>query len=235
MPLPDAVIIDGDHNYHTVSEELRLIDERAAGDELPLLLFHDVGWPHARRDSYYAPDRIPEAERQPMVERGGIAPEEPGLTDRGLPLPWVAEREGGERNGVLTAIEDFIAGRDRLRLAALPLFFGFGVLWDEGADWAPAIAATVSAWDRNPVLERLEDNRVYHLAIEHQLYIEVMELRDRVARQDALLAERERLLNTMLDSRAFGVAEQLSRLRQRGRPAISRESVRSALDRDQPA
>ena len=42
----DAVVIDGDHNHYTVSEELRLIAE-AAGAELPLLLFHDVGWPHA--------------------------------------------------------------------------------------------------------------------------------------------------------------------------------------------
>ena len=31
IPLPDAVIVDGDHNYYTVSEELRLIGERAPG------------------------------------------------------------------------------------------------------------------------------------------------------------------------------------------------------------
>ena len=31
IPLPDAAIIDGDHNYFTVSEELRLIGERAPG------------------------------------------------------------------------------------------------------------------------------------------------------------------------------------------------------------
>ena len=48
----DAVIIDGDHNYFTVREELRAV--AAAAEELPLLLFHDVGWPHARRDDYYA-------------------------------------------------------------------------------------------------------------------------------------------------------------------------------------
>src|SRR5262245_9657757 len=52
IPLPDAAVIDGDHNYYTVSEELRLIAERS-GDELPLLIFHDVGWPHARRDDYF--------------------------------------------------------------------------------------------------------------------------------------------------------------------------------------
>ena len=55
-----VVVIDGDHNYWTVSEELRLLSERAPGAELPLLLFHDVCWPHARRDDYFAPELIPE-------------------------------------------------------------------------------------------------------------------------------------------------------------------------------
>ena len=67
------VVIDGDHNYYTVSEELRLIGERAAGAELPLLLFHDVCWPHARRDDYFAPELIPEpttASRSPESGRG---------------------------------------------------------------------------------------------------------------------------------------------------------------------
>ena len=71
IELPDAVIIDGDHNYYTVSEELRLIGERAQGSDLPLLLFHDVCWPHACRDDYYALELIPEEHRQPVVEGGG--------------------------------------------------------------------------------------------------------------------------------------------------------------------
>ena len=53
------MILDGDHNYYTLSEELRLIAERASGARLPLLIFHDIGWPLARRDAYYAPERIP--------------------------------------------------------------------------------------------------------------------------------------------------------------------------------
>src|SRR3982074_1199403 len=59
IPLPDVVIIDGDHNYFTVSEELRLVGERSARTDLPLLLFHDVCWPHGRRDDYFAPEQIP--------------------------------------------------------------------------------------------------------------------------------------------------------------------------------
>ena len=38
----------------------------------------------------------------------------------GLPYKWPAAREGGPRNGVLTAVEDFVEARARLRLAVVP-------------------------------------------------------------------------------------------------------------------
>src|SRR5262245_38749543 len=50
LPEVDAIVIDGDHNYYTVSNELRLIGERY-GEKLPLLMLHDVTWPHGRRDA----------------------------------------------------------------------------------------------------------------------------------------------------------------------------------------
>src|SRR3954471_18977858 len=52
--LTDAVILDGDHNYYTVAGELERIAAAAGAGALPLIIFHDVGWPHARRDSYTA-------------------------------------------------------------------------------------------------------------------------------------------------------------------------------------
>ena len=167
IPLPDAVIIDGDHNYYTVSEELRLIGERAPGPQIPLLLLHDVGWPHGRRDAYWDPERIPAEHRQPMVERPFIFPGEPGVVDAGMPMYAAAEREGGAGNGVLTALEDFLDRRDDLSLAMLPLFFGFAAVWRRDADWARSVADFLEPWDRNPVLARLEENRLYHLAIGH--------------------------------------------------------------------
>ena len=90
IPLPDAVVIDGDHNYYTVSEELRVIDERAAGGDLPLLLFHDVAWPHGRRDDYYAAELIPEDQRQPIAEGGGLFPGVSGVRPGGLPYRGAA-------------------------------------------------------------------------------------------------------------------------------------------------
>jgi Methyltransferase domain len=168
IQLPDAVIIDGDHNYYTVSEELRLIGERAPGPEIPLLMLHDVGWPHGRRDAYWDPERIPEEHRQPTVARPFIFPGEPGVVDAGMPMYAAAEHEGGPRNGVLTALEDFLDPRGDLRCARIAPFFGFAVVWHRDAPWAGALAEFIEPWDRNPVLERLEENRVYQLAMAHK-------------------------------------------------------------------
>jgi small-conductance mechanosensitive channel len=52
---------------------------------------------------------------------------------------------------------------------------------------------------------------------------------ERLRKQDQQLREQKRLLRAMLGSRAFAVAERLSRLHQRGRPKFSREDVRRAL------
>lgn len=228
VPLPDAVVIDGDHNYYTVREELRLIGERAPGAELPLLLFHDVSWPHARRDDYFAPELVPEEYRQPLIAPGqGIFPGEPGTRPDGLPYRGSAAREGGERNGVLTAAEDFVAGREELRLAVVPAFFGLGVLWHREAPWAEAVAAVIDPWDRNPLLERLEANRVLHIALSHAHLAAAIGHQQRGQRLEGVLRR-------LLGSSAFALAERLSRVRQRAgvarsQPAISREAVRRAL------
>lgn len=229
IELPDAVIIDGDHNYYTVSEELRLIGERADGAELPLLMFHDVCWPHGRRDDYFAADLIPDEYRQPIAGGGGIVPGEPGVRadGDGLPYPRSAAREGGPRNGVLTAVEDFVGGREDLRLVVVPAFFGFGVAWHRRGAYADELARILDPFDRHPVLERLETNRVRQLAQGHSRLVEIWRLQGRQARQEAVLRR-------LLESSAFSVAERLSRLRERAGVAteqlvVSKEEIRRAL------
>jgi hypothetical protein len=227
IPLPDAAIIDGDHNYYTVREELRLIADKAQGDPLPLLLFHDVSWPHARRDNYYTPELIPEEHRQPMVKSPGLFPGEPGVRPGGLPYHWAAAREGGPRNGVLTAVEDFVEQRQDLRLAVVPAFFGFGAVWPQGVPWADTVAEILEPWDRNPLLERLEASRVLHLASSHFHLTEANAAQERIARQEVVLRR-------LLESSAFSMAECLSRLRLRlgigvGQRAVSKDEVRRVL------
>ena len=216
--LPDAVILDGDHNHFTVSEELRLIGERAPGAELPLLMFHDVCWPHGRRDDYFAPESIPERNRRPVADAaGGLFPGDPGLRPGGLPYPRSAAREGGPDNGVLTAIEEFVVGRALVRLVVVPVFFGLGVAWHQDAPWSGALSRILDPWDRHPILERLEANRVHHLALRHVRQVELWEERERRARQEAVLRR-------LLESSAFSVAERLSRLRVRAGVATGQPS-----------
>jgi Methyltransferase domain len=229
IALPDALVIDGDHNYHTVSEELRLIGERAPGADLPLLLFHDVCWPHGRRDDYYAPERIPADGRHPVAGRsGGLFPGDAGVRPGGLPYPRSAAREGGPRNGVLTAVEDFVAARDDVRLVVVPAFFGFGVAWHSGTAGASELERILAPWDRNPLLERLEANRVRQLATAYEQLEERRRLQARAERQEAVLRR-------LLESSAFAVAERLSKLRVRagiapGSAVVAKDEIRAALD-----
>ncbi len=67
------------------SEELRLIAELAGDQPLPLLMFHDVCWPHARRDTYYdvLQRRSHSEEERPPIGKGvGLAPGNPGTDPR---------------------------------------------------------------------------------------------------------------------------------------------------------
>jgi hypothetical protein len=223
VELPDAVIIDGDHNYYTVSAELRLIAQRAPDGSLPLLMVHDVCWPHGRRDDYFEPELIPEEHRQPIAPDGGLHPDDRGIHPEGMPYRWPAAREGGRCNGVLTAVEDFVSERKDLRLAVVPAFFGFGILWREDAPWADTVAETAALWNRNPLLERLEANRVRHLATHRYMAIEAAREAERGRRKDELLRQ-------LVGSRTFALARLLSRMRGRGKPTLSENELRSALD-----
>jgi hypothetical protein len=222
IPIPDAVVLDGDHNYFTLSSELRLIADRAPDGQLPILVFHDVCWPLARRDQYAAPDRIPPEHRHPYGEDVKLIPGNPGTAERGLPFEWAALEEGGPRNGVLTAIEDFMEERGDLRLAIVPLFFGCGLLWPESAPWSDEVAEITGPWDRNPILERVEKARVVQLVQRHS---REQEIDDRFEHTRKL----EEAVGRILASRAFGGLEWVSRLRRRGKPAFSREELSRLL------
>lgn len=128
-----AVIIDGDHNWYTVFGELTRLREiaEASGVSFPLVMLHDVEWPYARRDMYYDPDSIPAKWRRPWARRG-VKWQHPGLggidADLNSDLANALE-EGGPRNGVLTAVEDFLGDfPDELDFKIVTGLCGLGVL-----------------------------------------------------------------------------------------------------------
>jgi len=157
----DAVLIDGDHNWFTVFNELKLIESRSLdlGQGLPLILLHDVAWPYGRRDLYYAPDAIPAEHRQPWAKKG-ISPSQSGLLDQGgfNAKMCNALREGGAKNGVLTAVDDYLEQTIfKFKLVVIPAVFGLAILLPEPlAAEKPQLARRLEPWTAPEVLKFLE-------------------------------------------------------------------------------
>ena len=169
IPACDVALVDGDHNWHTVFHELRLLNEIAtsAGAPFPVALLHDVGWPYGRRDLYYEPERIPELDRQPHARRG-VHPDHSALVDAGGLNGHLhhAAIEGGERNGVLTAVEDFLKGSNLdIRFRVLHGLHGLAVLIpEERLRASPALAGFAERLDskeaREALIEATESERI---------------------------------------------------------------------------
>ena len=109
----DAILIDGDHNWYTVLSELNLIQEKNLLAANGVVFFHDVGWPYGRRDMYYQPELIPIESRQPYVQMGIVQGQDELSPESDFNANhFNAKLEGGRKNGVLTAIEDFVDESD---------------------------------------------------------------------------------------------------------------------------
>lgn len=198
-PVADVVLIDGDHNHHTVSGELRLIAATAAAQDrpAPLVLLHDVCWPYGRRDMYYDPDRIPDDRRRPYG-RGGMHPGSPDLHDPpAIGLGFAnAVHEGAPRNGVLTAVEDFVVSEDGWRLTVLPAIHGLGILaTQQRIDQTPALSAILDALTRHPIVcdavALVEQQRLVTLQqVMEEAWAKALAEREVAALQDQLAEQR---------------------------------------------
>jgi cephalosporin hydroxylase len=172
----DAALIDGDHNWYTVYNELRLLAEgaRRHSSALPVLILHDVLWPYGRRDLYYAPEHVPAEFRQPW-RRAGINLGMKALhRAKGLnPTMCNAEEEGGPRNGVMTALEDFLGEHGRpVRRVVLPIYFGLAIILDEDRLAAhpeidKALDRLESSEGRYELLELAEELRLKAMIFQH--------------------------------------------------------------------
>ncbi len=168
----EVAIIDGDHNYFTVYNELSLIaaawGERAVDG---LALLHDVAWPCARRDAYYDPSSLPFVVMHPHSFELGVTPGSAALVKGGFrgegAFAW-ALHEGGPRNGVLTAIEDFLSEHPEFEYRQIDAIFGLGAVTRRGGRASRHVAEVVAPYD-NALLRRLERNRL-------DLYLKVIEL-----------------------------------------------------------
>lgn len=185
MPAADLALVDGDHNWHTVLQELfALAEMRTAEGRLPVIVLHDTGWPYARRDMYWDPAALPADAVRPHA-RGGVLPGRDSPREEGVNSDMLhALSEGGPRNGVRTAAEDFVAQRPGWTLLHVPGMHGFGFLThDETLRALPGTEAFLRHLEAAaPLLEAVETDRLRGQA-------ETFERREDVRRMERMWAQ----------------------------------------------
>lgn len=127
----DLAILAGEPNWYTVFHQLRALERRSLedGHPFPVVVVHNVRWPYGRRDMYPDPERIPAEFRQPHERRGVVPGSSKLVTDGMFAERHHAVLEHGPRNGVRTAVDDFIADSyRRWRFVDMPGLDGIGVL-----------------------------------------------------------------------------------------------------------
>ena len=192
LPPVDAALVDGDHNWYTVYNELTMLRDTARRESqpLPVLVLHDVCWPYGRRDLYYAPEQIPEEHRQPYAQRGILRGRSELVPTGGAnPTMFNATHEGGPRNGVMTALDDFVEEHDReMRVVVLPVYYGLAIaVDDERLATCPELKGVLdhleSAEGQGELAELAEDLRLDTTVQYHGLFFNNMDARDRAARR----------------------------------------------------
>lgn len=200
----DVVLIDGDHNWYTVYNELKLIEKRCQGfrQPFPLTMLHDVGWPYGRRDLYYNPENIPDVYRKPHAKKG-IRPGSPKLVDNGGLNPHLLNSicENNFQSGVLTAVEDFIRETEQhLEFIHIPGHNGLGILMPvQLKECNQKLAEFVNAFISPVVMKHVEKIEVSRVDLEIKKLeqqatlrakeVEVSDLRKQLSELERALAE----------------------------------------------
>ena len=125
----DCIFIDGDHNWYTVFKELSIIEEKKLLVVGGTIFIHDVGWPYGRRDMYYFPESIPKEYTHSYALKGMVKGQSELIDGKGVNFTlYNAKTEYGSRNGVLTAVEDFIKVNPQYAFLFDKRQYGLGIL-----------------------------------------------------------------------------------------------------------
>lgn len=177
---PDVVVIEDEPNWSTINNALHLFRRLASerGRPYPFALIRNTGWPYGRRDMYPRPEVV--EQKHPFAYQG-VTPDQPGLVEDGLNAGFAhALHEGGPQNGVLTAIEDFIAiAPFELEFRTLPFFGGLAILAPK-ARMTPELGALIEGFFTAEALTRAA----------HAIEAENVRLRARLAETEGRLARR---------------------------------------------
>lgn len=152
----DIILIDGDHNWFTVFNELKIIENNFNQKNFPIIILHDVSWPYGRRDLYYFPENIPSEYLQDN-DKLGMRPNQNELLSVGGINPHLnnATSENTPKNGVLTAIEDFIEQTTlNLNFFKINGFHGLGLIYPKDDNFNNFIKNLVYESDIGEIVEK---------------------------------------------------------------------------------
>ena len=121
----DAIFIDGDANWYTVFNELNIVKQ--SNKEFPLVFICNNIFPNKRRDSYKDPEAIPSEFRQKFAKELPLIYD--GETINIVDECYHACEENTPRNGVLTAIEDFLSENSHVRIMDINFVDGTTILY----------------------------------------------------------------------------------------------------------
>lgn len=183
----DFYIIDGDHNYSTVTSELNNISKNHIKNNPLCILMHDLGWPCGKRDAFYNPPKNLVGTKQ-ISNYGGPTPYFEGLVDFGIcssPDIFHSTNDNKKENGTLTAVEDFIeTDPNNWQFTMIPSLHGLGLLWlEEGLTFAQINflkSYAAAAETLYPFLSNLEKNRLDLLILNQKNNFIINELKSTI-------------------------------------------------------
>jgi len=127
----DAVFINDDPNWYTVYNELDLIKKN--NSNFPLVFVCNNKYPHKRRDSYINPDNIPNEYKNECCNELPIIFEEGNEIKHAMVSDGFCHAiyQNTPKNGVLTAIEDFLKENPSLKLLDINPFEGITLIYND--------------------------------------------------------------------------------------------------------
>jgi hypothetical protein len=223
LPRADLYVLDGDHNYAIVHDELSWVMANAPD---AVVVLHDVLWPCARRDLYYEPSSVPPERKHPESNDGPTV-----WHDELTPMGFVglgaftsACHAGGQANGVLTGVEDALANApadDAWDFELVPAVFGMGVAVRRAAPSAGPLMESLRPYSASRLLATMENNRIALYSRVLQMQYEAVAHADDADRlADAISGQRQEIDRLTADHRASAA-----------RHAVEVESLRLENDR----
>lgn len=116
----EAIFLNDDPNWYTILNELDII--KKTNDEFPLVFICNCVFPYKRRDAYIDPKAIPDEFLNDCSK--GLKINDVNIYD-GF---YHANQNNTPKNGVLTAVEDFIAKNSDIALCDIKLSNGIIIL-----------------------------------------------------------------------------------------------------------